>query len=85
MKKLICKKKPCRYNTKRVIELESVIRDYQNANSNLLAKLNAKSEDQSRSSQALQARTELIKALSWAMKTCSSIAWSDRKVFGQKP
>ena len=83
--KKYCKKKQCCYNTKRVIELESVIRDYQNANSDLFAKLNAKAEDQSRSSQALQARTELIKALSWAMKTCSSIAWSDRKVFGQKP
>ena len=26
----------------------------------------------------LKARTELIKALSWAMKTCSSVAWSEK-------
>ena len=26
----------------------------------------------------LKARTELIKALSWAMKACSSVAWSEK-------
>ena len=26
----------------------------------------------------LRARTELIKAMSWAMKTCSSVMWSEK-------
>ena len=26
-----------------------------------------------------QARTEILKAMSWAMKACSSVMWSDRK------
>ena len=81
----LCKRKQClrRQDVVRVVEARLQQREQQVLD--LQDKLAKKQIDQSRSSEALVARTELIKALGWAMKTCSSIAWSDRTVYGQKP
>ena len=62
--------------TKEMLQLRILNLTAQNA---LLSKeLAEKSIDPRIEREHLQARTEMVKALSWAMKTCSSIAWSDR-------
>ena len=53
-------------------------------NTQLSRQLAEKQIDPSIEREHLQARTEMIKALSWAMKTCSSIAWSDRSNWNRK-
>ena len=53
--------------------------------SELEQKLKTQTEDAQLQKDFIIAKTQLISALSWAMKTCSSIAWSDKAVsFGQK-
>jgi hypothetical protein len=80
-KEKICKKKECKRLAK---DHEMLLNCYSSRGFEIQQLKNQlqqkqQQEDQSRSSAALAARTELIKALGCAMKTCSSIAWSDRK------
>lgn len=80
-----CRKKECRELAENYRLLQDALADRKREVYVLQDKLAAKQVDSLRSSEALIARTELVKALSWAMKTCSSIAWSDRTVYGSKP
>jgi butyrate kinase len=78
-KEKVCKKKQCKSLKHSLAEMTSIADHRQFRINTLQELLSQKKEDQSRSSASLAARTELIKALGCAMKTCSSIAWSDRK------
>lgn len=80
-----CNKKRCRTSRANELTQQKWIYELRRQVEELHTKLSDKGEDQLRSRDALTARTDLIKALSWAMKTCSSIAWSDRKVYGHNP
>jgi len=75
----LCNKKPCRNERKQKVDTLSYLTTLRLEVSKLQEQLKEKSQLSNMTRDHLMARTELIKAMGWAMKTCSSALWSDRK------
>ena len=74
-----CKRKPCKQQLGTILTLQQQLSDHRKFITELKTQLENEKKATFSAIEHITARTELVKAMGLAMKTCSSALWSDRK------